>query len=311
MIYRILLILFLISIGGVQPVLAENTRYRVEILVLTHLDNQQQPRETLALEDFSSALDFLQPPEEDETGGADEIEVEQQPAGGPDSLVTPQALGEADPVTLSSEALDAVVHVEEMGPEMQDAWRRLRLSGPFRPLQYLAWEQGSNPPFPTLRVHDGEPVLIEDPWAEQRLLQDSGGLPSPRPGEPASGNVGGVTPIAGQEGSEEALPDPVVYYRLDGTARLIRTRFLHLSFALEWREPGFDSVQPQIGMPAPRSTDAGPLAGAPAPSGFLVHRLEQSRPVRSGRMEYFDGPVLGVLAWVSDVTESVEPTPVD
>ncbi len=43
----------------------------------------------------------------------------------------------------------------------------------------------------------------------------------------------------------------------------------------------------------------------PLPSAFLVHRLEQSRPVRSGRMEYFDGPVLGVLAWLSDISDTI------
>jgi hypothetical protein len=42
-----------------------------------------------------------------------------------------------------------------------------------------------------------------------------------------------------------------------------------------------------------------------------VHRLEQSRPVRSGRMEYFDGPVLGVLAWITDITDSINPAPAD
>ena len=34
---------------------------------------------------------------------------------------------------------------------------------------------------------------------------------------------------------------------------------------------------------------------------FLVHGLEQSRQVRSARMEYFDGPVIGVLAWVTTI----------
>ena len=50
---------------------------------------------------------------------------------------------------------------------------------------------------------------------------------------------------------------------------------------------------------------------APAPTGFLLHRLAQSRVVRTDRMEYFDGPVLGVLAWVTDISETVAEGPVE
>jgi len=39
----------------------------------------------------------------------------------------------------------------------------------------------------------------------------------------------------------------------------------------------------------------------PPPSSFQVHSLKQSRQVKSGRMEYFDGPVLGVLAFITPV----------
>ena len=187
-----------------------------------------------------------------------------------------------------------MTHVEEMGPEMAEAWRRLRLSAPFRPLQYLSWEQGSTPPFPVLRVHDLESVLVEDPWAEERLalVEADSGL--------VFGDAAAMAEESGVDEETEALPDPINYYRLDGTVSLIRTRFLHLSIVAEWREPVFDET-----------LTAGPLTPSTAaeietrPSAFLVHRLEQSRPVRSGRMEYFDGPVLGVLAWVSDISDTV------
>jgi hypothetical protein len=52
---------------------------------------------------------------------------------------------------------------------MQEAWRRLRLSAPFRPQQYLSWEQGNQEPFPALRIHDLEVVLVKDPKARERL----------------------------------------------------------------------------------------------------------------------------------------------
>jgi hypothetical protein len=212
--------------------------------------------------------------------------VEPDPAADADPLLPDEA------VTGEEGALDAVVHVEEMGPEMQEAWRRLRLSGPFRPLQYLAWEQGSNAPFPTLRLHDPEVVLVEDPWAAERLA--------------AAAPTGSAAPQAGEQDVVDSLPDPIVYYRLDGTARLSRSRFLHLALAVEWREPLFDTSQPAMGIPSALPAESDGLRAEPQPSGFLVHRLEQSRPVRTERMEYFDGPVLGVLAWITRVTETSE-----
>ena len=64
MLYRLYLILIITLAVGVDIAMAENSRYRVEVLVLTHLDHQQEPLEMRWLQDFSSALDFLQPPEE-------------------------------------------------------------------------------------------------------------------------------------------------------------------------------------------------------------------------------------------------------
>ena len=71
-------------------------------------------------------------------------------------------------------ATPAVVHIEQLGEVMQDAWRRLRLSGPFRPVVSLAWEQGSTPPFPQLRMHDANVVLTQDPWAAIRARLQAG-----------------------------------------------------------------------------------------------------------------------------------------
>jgi len=311
--YKTILILIVIYIAASQPAFAENDRYRVEVLVLAHLEHGQAPRETLRLEDFSSAVDFLQPEQDEEAALSGDAESKELPPGEPDSLVADPLVSDVDPAVLEAEALNALVHVEEMGEEMQDAWRRLRLSGPFRPLQYLAWEQGSNPPFPTLRVHDDEAVLIEDPWAEQRLLLDSAGTPIPGPGKPENENFAGAPefPISGEEGDEPSLPDPIVYYRLDGTASLTRSRFLHLALAIEWREAEFAPTQAVTDTLPAASTGTDDRPIDPVPARFLVHRLEQSRPVRSGRMEYFDGPVLGVLAWVSNVTLPDRPASID
>jgi len=317
--YKTFLILFLTCFAGLQPAFAENDRYRVEILVLTHLGHAEQPREALSLEDFSSAVDFLQPPEEDDTTSHTNAQPEQAPVAEAEPPVAEQSPLDGDPAFVDADdaddadARDAVVHVEEMGEEMQEAWRRLRASGPFRPLQYLAWEQGSNPPFPTLRVHDSEAVRIDDPWAEQRLLQDAAGPPAAGSAGPANGTFGTPpeVPDPGDYGEEQTLPDPVVYYRLDGTARLTRSRFLHLNLKIEWREPEFAPTPAVVNTLPAAPTGTDDLRRDQQPERFLVHRLEQSRPVRSGRMEYFDGPVLGVLAWISNVTEATGSEPID
>lgn len=251
--YRILLNLFLlICLSAPLADAAAQSRYRVEIIVLTHLEHDEQPRVVQALEDFSSATDFLASPAEAAERG-----------DGAES-------GNGVPLVAGAVQWNALVHLPELGPQMQDAWRRLRLSEPFRPLQYLAWEQGGSAPFPTLRLHDLEVLQtqaagVEAPTAQVRNPDD---------------------------GADE--PPPVLYYRLDGAASLTRSRFLHLAVAVELREPGGGALDPSLD---------------PAATSFLVHRLEQSRVIRTGRMEYFDGPVLGVLAWVTDVSEAVTEEP--
>ena len=299
--YITLFILFLIYFTASDAVHAENSRYRVEVLVLTHLDHQQEAREFRRLNDYSSALDFLQPPEEP-TDDTPEQPIEEPPEEAPEvagdgEFATPADALEEIPLT-EEDPWSVVNHVEEMGPEMQEAWRRLRLSGPFRPLQYLAWEQGSNPPFPVLRVHDLQTVLVEDPWIEQRMLLLEEGDESTVFGDAADTDIG----------DEGVLPDPIAYYQLDGTVSLTRSRFLHIGIDIEWREPVFDETRPAVTIPLPTAATPPPqetIPPEPVPSAFLVQRLEQSRPVRTGRMEYFDGPVLGVLVWVSDISETI------
>lgn len=272
---KLLLISVLLILAGLQSAAAQDrSRYRVEIIVLNHLQHDALPDEVTRLQDYSAALDFLAPAagDGDEDGG--EAGDENGGAGqesGP-AEVSGELAADGEP------AIDpepAVAHLPEMGPEMKEAWRRLRLSGPFRPLQFLAWEQSGDAPFPVLRLHDLEVVHSEDPWAE--LRHTPGSVAAPPLSEAAGGS--GV-----EEAAVGALPPPVHFYRLDGSVSLTRGRFLRLALSLELREP----------VPA-----------AAAPPAFRVHRLEQTRSVRIGRMEYFDGPVLGVLAWVTRVSDRI------
>ncbi len=266
------LILFITCSLLATPVLAQDTRYRVELLVLTHLHHVQEPRELPFLEDYSPAMDLLAPPAAEEKAEGDEEEADIDLAAVPETE-------EPDP--------NAIVHIEEMSDVMREAWRRLRLSAPFRPEQYLSWEQGSEAPFPALRIHDPEVIMVVDPYAEQRLelleqaqttvFADSAGLDSLN------------------ETEEPELPDPVVFYRLDGSVTLKRTRFLHLELDLQLREAVWDEES------LARAEVMTPEYEKPQPSAFQVFALRQSRQVKTRRMEYFDGPVLSVLAYITSI----------
>ena len=273
--YSNYLIPFIICLLNAVPVMAQDTRYRVELLVLTHLHHDQEPREYKYLEDYSPATDFLTP---------SESEDEKEESGETDAQ---DALAAEEP------DLNALIHIEEMSEVMREAWRRLRLSAPFRPEQYLSWEQGSEAPFPALRIHDLEVIMVVDPYAEQRLeLLEQ---------EQATVFADPAGLDAMDEAEEPGLPDPAVFYRLDGAVTLKRTRFLHLELDLQLREALWDEESLAPAEVITLETEK------PQPSAFLVQALQQSRQVKTGRMEYFDGPVLSVLAFITSIkVDSVE-----
>jgi len=270
------LICFIILVLCTNPLLAQDTRYRVELLVLTHLNHGEEAADSNDISDYSAAIDFLTPVEEPEEGAEEDISASLETENPLPQLVDSGAAQEPDP--------NEVVHIEDMSEVMRETWRRLRLSAPFRPQQYLSWEQGNQEPFPALRIHDLEVIMSQDPYAEQRLEI-----------------VEGVEP--GEDPAESALPEPTLYYRLDGAVTLRRSRFLHLDLDIQLREG--------IWEPEPMQ----PIAQAPAifeqagPTAFLVHELQQSRQVKTERMEYFDGPVLSVLAFITSIKVNSEDSP--
>ena len=293
--YPYYLILFIVCLLYADPGLAQDIRYRVELLVLTHLEHSQEPQELKRLEDFSHATDFLTPPPEEE----DEEEAEPEPTEKAEELPEVEESidveEEPDP--------NALIHIEEMSDVMREAWRRLRLSGPFRPEQYLSWEQGSEAPFPTLRVHDLEVVMVDDPYADLRreLLEQALEEVTGEQQATVFADAAGLDALT--EPEEPGLPDPTLFYRLDGAVSLKRTRFLHLELDLQLREAIWDDENPAL----PES--AAPEVEPRVPSAFLVQDLQQSRQVKTRRMEYFDGPVLGVLAFITSVQTEDGETP--
>ena len=284
MIYRIFVIGIFIFITA--PGMAGEKRYRVEILVLSLLQHEAVPSDAEWLRDFSSSLDFLKV--EDGAGTQDDELFDD------DELYADEDQAE--------EPWADVIFVESMSDVMLEAWRRLRLSALFRPEQYLSWEQSADEPFPSLRIHDLEVIQMDDPYADLRgtdavkaeeedktvVFTDRG---NKLPGDSSE-------QAAEESAVEPELPEPTLFYRIDGTVMLRRLRFLHLDLDLELRQAVFEE---QLLTPA-SSVNGESESGEPAlplPTSFLIHKLKQSRQVKSRRMEYFDSPVLGVLAWIT------------
>lgn len=291
MYYINLLILFIFASLLSENAFSQDTRYRVELLVLTHLYHDEEPREAHRLTDYSQTLDFLSPvqPEED----ADEEVTAEMKDSAADTVGRKEP---EDPDALFEEDSNRVIHIEEMGDEMSEAWRRLRASGPFRPELYLSWEQGDQEPFPVLRVHSPDVVLTDDPWAE--LRSEAG----EQPGETlVFADAAGLNALG--EDAEAVLPDPALYFRMDGAASLTRSRFLHLDLDIQHREPVPTAMRPAD--PVPRSLEN----EISDPELFRVYELKQRRQVRTGRMEYFDTPVLGVLAFITSIEPETGESP--
>ena len=100
------------------------------------------------------------------------------------------------------------------------------------------------------------------------------------------------------------LAEPTRYYRLDGTARLRVSRFLHLDLDIEFREPAAAGTPQPVAISA-TSAATGPDPGTPTATAYQVYTIRQSRQVKIQDLHYFDGPVIAVLALVS----RVEPLP--
>ena len=187
-------------------------------------------------------------------------------------------------------------HLEVMSSDMQDTWRRLRLSATYRPLLFAAWEQSRIDYHPPVRLHDEELIAEQLEFKFPVAFID----------------------LQSMDMFENYLAP---YYRLDGSVQLVRSRFLHLNIDLEYRQdllprsPAQQTIQIQ---PLPSVADADfadidvvelPDQAAnieqldevvdPSPGPALVFALKQSRQIRTGQMQYFDTPYLGVLIRVT------------
>ena len=103
----------------------------------------------------------------------------------------------------------------------------------------------------------------------------------------------------------EIEPPPQVTLRLDGTLALVQRQFLHADLDLRWRSV----VQRPAAPDAPTDARIGATADDDRdPPQFEVHRLQQSRVIRTDRWEYFDSQRFGVLLRITEL-DPLEPLP--
>lgn len=317
MAYRILFLSLLFLASPRTGSAEEAIHYRIELLLLRHLDSQAEPALEPTFSDYSDALDLLAPePELDDVADAAGSSIEMAPpvgdpavaSGGPsgtasDRVVDPVTGLPVDPDGIAAEPPPPAVYREEPAEVMQEAWRRLRLSAGFRPVLYFSWEQPDTEPFPLIRVHDDQLLFETEALAEPRDadLASAGNAITGAPEPSATGSTVDETAVP-----ESATTVPRRFYRIDGTARLRRSRFLHLELDLAWNEPVFDpaaageavSIIDSRAASVPATT---PVDERPAPPAVRVFRLRQSRQVRTDQITYFDGSFMGLLAVITRI----------
>ncbi|MBS3745482.1 MAG: hypothetical protein KGY49_00390 [Wenzhouxiangellaceae bacterium] len=280
--------------------------YRVEVIVFRHADGRSDRRRATAPADFTDRLDPL-------LVAAANAAARRQLASMAQFLPIaelPGALDEATPFLESEEETlrpipPAYSALGDLSAPLRRAMSRLIDAPDYDPVTTRAWIQRAQrrQAAGAVRVHDRTVVEALEPAANTRPM-------------PLAGQGLALNPMV--ETMVETTP-PQSIYRLDGSVRLRQRQFLHLDLDLVWQtrarapaESAADQISDQASEQNPdRNPDpdldpgrdtadaAGALDASPAGERengeWTVHRLQQSRVVRPGRLEYFDSSLFGVL----------------
>lgn len=188
---------------------------------------------------------------------------------------------------------EAPVALDKRDGTFANLWTRLERLDAYEPLVRLSFEQTMFDYHPPVRVHDDVVMAREL-------------------------HVPGAIAYLDLERGGEWFEDYVrALYRLDGTVQLRRSRFLHVDLDLEYRlegpawermfpdpdparlEDGFEWVGEAPAVNEPRLP---PLANLD-PEPFRLHRLNQSRQVRTDTLQYFDSAFLGAIVRVTSIAD--------
>ncbi len=180
--------------------------------------------------------------------------------------------------------------------QLEKTARRIDAAGDMELMLHLGWVQ------PGLAEEQAVAIHVYEGMLEQPAEK-------PLPSSEGEANAELQTPAV----EEEPLP------RLDGTLRLILSRYLHMESNLLWREPlppGMPSYfDTMLGTPETVASEGelggqneGNLIAAAegeqpvvdaettlANEGYQLFRLQQSRRMRSGEIHYIDHPLFGII----------------
>lgn len=247
--------------------------YRAEVIVFRHSDGRSDRIRSFAPADFTDRLDPLL------VARANDY-AERELSGLATMLPVARIPGEVDETTPWLESEDQMLRpippvyseLGELSGQIQRTVDRLLDAPEYDSVSARAWIQRVRRGQPTAaaRIHDRNIVALIEPEDTRRLVPVPHMLPF------------GLL--------EKTPPRARNVYRLDGTLRLRRRQFLHLDLDLVWQEPARALAQR---LPADNSAVAGKSEGAE--DEWMLHRLQQSRIVEPGRMEYFDSSLFGVL----------------
>ena len=293
---RLLPILLLLA-SSATP--ADSGSYQVEVIVFRNLMVQTQtPVKVRSGEATSRSGSWQGPPgnlQETRRGREPELRsFSQFPALDEPGQTEDSSAGTGD--GLSSNLPDELHVMTQKSPRMADIWRSLSSSGDYQPLVYAGWQQNRVDYYPPIRIHDQQII-------DTQLHQ------------PANITVLDYT-----------VEDPLgvfrkIFYRLDGSVQLRRTRFLHLFLDLEYREQDYATAdtagflgrdnthsENQAGFWAGDDSQSGLEMKTGRGSGFSIFALKQNRQIRTGQTQYFDTPYWGVLAYVTAIPGDMKQT---
>lgn len=254
---------------------AESGAYRIEVIVFRHLNVG-----TESTGQFSGQVSRNEEEKAGTVQESDQGETEELRSYShiPD-FAEPRSVNDlpAVPVDASNNALaddlaapvrndlpDDLNIIMQKSPRMNDVWRRLRSSRNYQPLLHAAWEQNRTDYYPPMRIHGQQVIDIQLRPPTHIMVAD----------------LAAADPLAAYRST---------FYQLDGSIQLRRSRFLHLFLDLEYRVE-----KPQTGTET-MGTDTIIDSGI----NHELFSLKQNRQIRSGRMQYFDTPYMGVLVYVS------------
>lgn len=170
--------------------------------------------------------------------------------------------------------------IPQKSSRMDGTWRRLRTSQQYRPILYASWQQNRTDYYPPMRVHN------------ERII-DTQLRP---PGNIVVADLTVEDPLAAYRS---------VFYQLDGSVQLRRSRFLHLFLDLEFRDENNGEMAESGDNGFTRQPDE--LSGVGSEDSLmashLIYRLKENRQVRTGRLQYFDTPYFGALVLVTPISE--------